>query len=155
MHLCKHTNINSIPGCALQADACKCIFDHKYQIKVTDPVTGVSAYSGWQGGETQAGEDAIQKLFQTDNGCNCHSRTFPLGNCTGYINACFFWTTVSALANNQTSFRLFGHLASPRVSPTYSAVAATASDIEPVSLTLVQQMIAFDPSCSLDSQRKI
>ena len=146
-HLCKNTDINQVPGCDLQADACKCLFSHNYYIRATDPTTGAVGRSSWTSSGTLSGEEAIQNLFLTDNGCNCHAKSFPLGNCTANIKACFYWTSVGALQANQTSFRLFGQLTAPNPSPVYTGVAANVSDIEAASLALIGQMIFFDPAC--------
>ena len=145
LHGCKHTHTDKAPGCHLRLDACKCFKHDRYRIAAKDPETNIEGpHSSWTS-EIEAGEQAIQGLFLTDNGCNCHGKAFPLGNCTAYVKGCFYWTSTTALQQNKTSFRLFGHVEKPKVSPTYSAVAANETDIEKETIVLIAKMIEFDP----------
>ena len=148
LHACKKFDEKKIPGCDLKGDGCKCIFHHKYRVSFTDPSTGVGYRSGWTS-KDKAGEEAIYGLFQKDRGCNCHSNnSMPLGTCHMSFKACFFFQSVADVSASKTAFQVYGQLTSPKESPTYTAIAANSSAITTAAAHVIEQIVAFDPSCA-------
>ena len=151
LHACKKFTETKVPGCSLEGDGCKCIFEHKYRVSMKDPTTGDSFESGWTS-ETSAGDDAIFGLFQKDRGCNCHgNNSIPVGTKGCKVNAkiCFFFASAAAVGASQSSFQVYAQVVAPAQSQEFSAIAANSTDLEKAAITLYEDISMFNSECSL------
>ena len=162
VNICKHINVDQIPGCDLKGKACDCIFKQspnllkrdshhgKYKVDLTDPVSGTSAGSGYHGSSKEAGEVAVFNLMAVDLGCNCHANSsIPLGPCTYSGKACFYFTTLDAMLNKQAAFKVFVQVVAPVTSVVFDAIApnATAQGFEEAGEQLMAQILPKYPQC--------
>lgn len=150
-HICKDITVDNVPGCSLKGKGCKCVFHHKYDVSLTDPVSGASGDSGYMGDETLAGETAVFQVLLNDRGCNCKSEpSIPLGNCTIKASGCFYFASVAALQAKQAALRLYAQVLTPSASPEFSAVVtnATTANVEAAALQLLLQIESFNGACA-------
>ena len=112
-NVCTSVSINSVPGCSLQARACKCcslFHGCKYKIDVRDPTTGIVGDSDYHGDANSAALYGIYNLFRQDNGCNCHSMSnIPYGTCKLGGKTCFYFSSPGAISSKSVSYRIYIH----------------------------------------------
>lgn len=146
-HICKDIKVNSIPGCHLKGKGCKCIFHHKYQVRLTDPTTGTTGESGWEHSDTSAGDEAAYELLSKDLGCNCKTNSsIPFGKCHATAKVCFYFQSMSKLSSKASSFKIFGSVnggkATEAIANNQTALVKTVTD-------LFVKLAMENPSCNV------
>lgn len=155
VHVCKDFSNSDVPGCSLSGKGCKCLFEHKYQVTIKDPVSGTSGSSPWEGNEQQAGLDAVYQLFLNDRGCNCKTNSsIPSGSCTLYGQGCFFFNSTATLSAKAPSYRFYAQILAPQQSALFEQTAESTGQIETAVLSLFESIVHANPACTPTSAQR-